>query len=500
MPEIPEKYLAERSAPSLARYVFYVTAAIAIVIGMVGAVQYHMVNKRTDELQREQIYEEVKVKKQVVEQQIAFLRGVVADLAAMPNVQQHLLLGDVKAARQWAMSVREMLPPSIGVALVSLGGDVLGDPLDLQLGSQCLRDMLVYANGGELPYPPVHAEVPALSHFDLHHPVVDSAGQRIGILFISFSIDFLRATLEGIAHSGGSVSLINVKSGSVVATTGTAPFNRDGWERGSAPVANTDWVVTTRFKLSALHKVLPQMSAVIIGGALFVVIIVVFSVRYMARHFSSEFAHIQQMLEAIEQRKPLAFDDTPHLKETSEIRSRLAPLFSRLHARHRDLHSMSYRDALTGLANRRAFDAELEVIMKDKRELPVCVVILDLDQFKPLNDHYGHAVGDAILKVFAGVLRSQARENDLAARWGGDEFAVILSGMSESQVESWAVRMQGSFTKAQLGLPELDGQEACGVSYGYAAVQRGGEGAARAVLERADEMLYEYKREHRSAS
>ena len=85
-------------------------------------------------------------------------------------------------------------------------------------------------------------------------------------------------------------------------------------------------------------------------------------------------------------------------------------------------------DPLTGLANRRAFDERVadEVARAQRRAQPVALVLLDVDRLKPVNDTRGHAAGDALLQAVAALLRDQARTIDLAARIGGDEFALLL--------------------------------------------------------------------------
>jgi len=85
-------------------------------------------------------------------------------------------------------------------------------------------------------------------------------------------------------------------------------------------------------------------------------------------------------------------------------------------------------DPLTGLSNRRAFDERVadEVARAQRRAQPVALVLLDVDQLKPVNDTRGHAAGDALLQAVAALLRDQARTIDLAARIGGDEFALLL--------------------------------------------------------------------------
>ena len=97
---------------------------------------------------------------------------------------------------------------------------------------------------------------------------------------------------------------------------------------------------------------------------------------------------------------------------------------------HRLVEHQALVDSLTGLANRRSLEDTLrsELARAARFGDEVCVVFADLDYFKRVNDRYGHAAGDEVLKAFAIALRETVRESDVAGRWGGEEFALVLTG------------------------------------------------------------------------
>ncbi len=129
-------------------------------------------------------------------------------------------------------------------------------------------------------------------------------------------------------------------------------------------------------------------------------------------------------------------------------------------------------DPLTHLANRRAFELHLE--SKIAADIRFCLILIDLNDFKSVNDNYGHLVGDELLLQFAGELRGQFAAADTVARWGGDEFAVIVAG-NLADAESRADRIRrwvlGEYkvphgaeslkitVQASLGIAEWDGRE-----------------------------------------
>jgi diguanylate cyclase len=152
------------------------------------------------------------------------------------------------------------------------------------------------------------------------------------------------------------------------------------------------------------------------------------------------------------------------------------------------------KDPLTSLSNRRSFDASLarEIAEAGRLGAALCLVMVDLDNFKKVNDEFGHLVGDEILKLFAAALRDNVDSRDSVARYGGEEFAIILPGTELEDAKSLTERV-----RCQLEARELvvnDSGRKIGritASFGIAQLREGDD--AQALIERADVKLYEAK-------
>ena len=154
----------------------------------------------------------------------------------------------------------------------------------------------------------------------------------------------------------------------------------------------------------------------------------------------------------------------------------------------------SMTDELTGLLNRRAFDAQLaeEVARTERYGTPFSLVMLDLDGFKEINDRFGHAAGDSVLRSVGVLLRSEIRTTDHAVRYGGDEFALVLSGTAKT--EAWAVAEKVRSALSLLRVDAGDGRRmGTTASVGVASYQPDSDGA-KALIEAADGALYRAKR------
>jgi diguanylate cyclase (GGDEF)-like protein len=167
-----------------------------------------------------------------------------------------------------------------------------------------------------------------------------------------------------------------------------------------------------------------------------------------------------------------------------------------------DLERQSFSDHLTGLYNRRYFQHHLQLELERERRYgePVSLMMIDLDHFKRVNDRYGHPAGDALLRAAAGVLTLELRRLDVCARWGGEEFAVIMpktdaeGGAVVAHRVLRAIRSKLAIQAAPLHAPGA-ARESVRVtaSMGFATYPCPGVEGEDALLRSADRALYQAK-------
>ena len=176
------------------------------------------------------------------------------------------------------------------------------------------------------------------------------------------------------------------------------------------------------------------------------------------------------------------------------LRGEKHPALTELKRRLDELAALQGQDPLTGLVNRRGFDQAmaLEVERSGRFRTPLSLCVMDLDDFKAVNDTYGHPCGDEVLKAVAAVLRAETRLIDTAARIGGEEFAILLPGTGLVRACKLLERIRAAVVAARI---------ACGgatlsvtMSMGVAGYRGRQVPDAAVLMEEADQAMYRAKR------
>ncbi|HCX80700.1 MAG TPA: hypothetical protein DHV01_03755 [Rhodoferax sp.] len=170
-------------------------------------------------------------------------------------------------------------------------------------------------------------------------------------------------------------------------------------------------------------------------------------------------------------------------------------LLAVLHEQVGVLETLSSTDALTGIANRRQFDERLahELVRLGRHSAPLSLLLLDVDHFKLYNDHYGHPAGDAVLRQLGGLLRASCRQQDLPARLGGEEFALLLPDTAAAGAAAMADKVMKALAALAIGHERSLTAPHVTVSIGIVTWSEVLDGGAAELFAQADKALYAAK-------
>ncbi len=188
-----------------------------------------------------------------------------------------------------------------------------------------------------------------------------------------------------------------------------------------------------------------------------------------------------------------AFDYFQLPSETNLLLLRIVQLVNSQQALE-ELRAEADLDSLTGLANRRRFRTALkrEVERWRRYSVPCALLLLDIDHMKAINDRFGHPAGDLVIRHIARVLAEVSRDNDMAARLGGEEFALLLSSINDEKAVLAAERLRKALAER-----EVEGVGSISVSIGVAACPVHAD-SERSLYQASDDALYRAKNQGRN--
>lgn len=161
--------------------------------------------------------------------------------------------------------------------------------------------------------------------------------------------------------------------------------------------------------------------------------------------FNAEYRALPQMKDGLQTGYIITFTDITERKQEED-----------------QIKYLNSHDAMTGLINRRFFEEQMKKSEDDVKNLPISVIIIDLNGLKMINDAFGHSSGDQLIVAAAEVLKENCRDKDLAARIGGDEFAVLLPETSYQEAEKKANHIKSEFAKQKISV--IYGSMAAGIA------------------------------------
>lgn len=469
----------------------YLALVVLIVIAG-GAAMLALASRYLEQERANSIKHHHQVLAQDIGYLVDFYQNVVDSLAYQTEVLDILQFRDEPRALQWVEGTRLLLPDSIGVALVDRNGRVIGDPRLFNVGPRCLIDLRAILSGDDIGRPPVHFDNPSLAHFDIMRRVVHE-GETIGVVFASFGLNVIQRRIAHLLGEGEYILVEDAAGTKIVTAGGDRGLDHHGRDHDRYPIPGTDWQLHYMPRLFNLDQILLSM-ALLGGGLLALVSAVIFTLTLrLGGIFNNDMRLIRDELRGVKSTD--AFHRPTHvslLRETEGITADISLLTRELDEYNKALKEKSEIDELTGIFNRRVFFERLQgAIAMAGRGIPSCLILLDLDYFKQVNDTYGHTVGDEVLKRFAGVLQRRLRVTDVGARIGGDEFAVILVNSRGEKLNDWYDNLCAQFARELQDLRDGLGLERpCEISAGAVLIHPEEFTNTTAAMEAADRNLY----------
>ncbi|EZH80995.1 diguanylate cyclase [Aeromonas hydrophila AD9] len=261
---------------------------------------------------------------------------------------------------------------------------------------------------------------------------------------------------------------------------------------GFAPIRQTHWgVVAQRPRAATLTGLDQQMVRVllkIIPINLLILLFIWISAIFISRPLW-QLAHKAKLMDQQESLKNLAKIRAWYF-EAAQLKQAMLKGLGLLNTRITQLHNDSHTDAMTGLFNRRGMQQVLDSYQT--LDQPLAVIALDIDHFKQINDGFGHDVGDQVLATLATLMQQGARQADAVCRSGGEEFLILLPGLSLPLAFEIAERL-----RQRVAAHPMPGAGHITISLGVAHWP-GSDDDLNVVLKQADQALYEAKRRGRN--
>jgi len=199
---------------------------------------------------------------------------------------------------------------------------------------------------------------------------------------------------------------------------------------------------------------------------------------------------VEQKKESEKKQLEKANDTIKKLKKKISVVEAMAEKFS---SKAQTYRKQALYDSLTGVSNRKSFDQKIEreLALLDDNE-SMALIVFDINDFKWINDSFGHVAGDRVLQVVADSLKKNFRQSDFVARYGGDEFVVLVNGLSPEKVQERIERFRSLISKIKFVSHARQMDIRVSISAGMAMASPGESGAS--LLDRADQMMYRDKK------
>lgn len=429
-------------------------AGLGLLVVLLAGLTHWRLDHAVASLASDEQQHHLRVVREVLEQRITFYRNLVQSYAIDPRVRDIMAFGDGVTATAWSQRVRNLLPNVVGAALYVEGEGLLGVPGRLRLGNQCVQDLHQRIGGQPVDSLPLHDSNPALAHFDVLAPVVDDAGEPLGVVFVSFSIDELFEVLSRVSSDASAVALTNASSGRVIASSPNWRSLAQDPEI-SAEISGTRWLLHLRFSVQPAQAVVSGLGWELFAASGLIILVLWTVVTVIRRRHAEAMAQLRNALKSIGHGKPVAADQLTDIGLSLETGDQLRAALSELSDKCLRLHDTGQSDGATSLARRDSFAQSLEDLLVTNRAPSAlggfCLVLIDVQSVSGMPQR-GPA-SSPLLESLSHALLSSVRGSDIAARLADDRFAALLPKMTVSQIHLWIDRVRFALSERQDALP-----------------------------------------------
>ncbi|MCB1800438.1 MAG: GGDEF domain-containing protein [Gammaproteobacteria bacterium] len=428
-----------------------------------------------------------------IHNQVEFYQGIVQLISSKPEVANLLDFGDTTEMTDWSSELRQLLPGTLGTALASPTGEVHGDVMRQRVGPACVVDIKNLSKGTAIEYPPLHTDVAGMEHFNIITQVTSPDGEKTGAVFVSFHLDVLKEVLLNLSADGDHFELFDGRGHLHLSTSAVNPVTSIPAYKVRVP--ETSWQLVLYRAQPKSSNVIARLVSVDAAILVLVSLAVVYMIRRTMSAFSSDLSRVHSALQSVLDGSYRPGSQPTSIKETGALLPQIEQLALRLQETNHELRQQSLSDPLTNVFNRRYFDLMLAHLHEQSRRQPASVlVIIDLNDFKLVNDRKGHQFGDLVLQHTAKFLCDRVRTTDLVARLGGDEFAVILNSMAPEMLDHWLSVTARGYDAYVRQPPELRDAE-CQISIGVSLIDAAVYESPQDALHAADQAMYGAKQQ-----
>jgi diguanylate cyclase (GGDEF)-like protein len=474
---------------SIRKIVLISFAVLMFVIIVAGLIMMSYVFDAFEEKQNADLNIHATTVAKVISLQIELKQSVLKKLLKDKNLINHIEGFSQAEITNKTTYVRKLFPDTVGLAFFDNKGVILGNPKTQNVLLLCQQDMKKHVNKvSEFQSPPIHRPAKRTAHFDLSSTFTSNSSQYY--LLVSFRLNILENILEKFGEQNYYYQIVGENNNSI-----TEKGYKGQSLNTQVTIPSTQWQLKVEAPTSGLLDILkyPKRYFVFVFVLLFFSALVI--TKIVRKYIRREFKTLHGIINSIEQTNEIKTVPVK-LSDFGKLQNDIYNQAKELQRSRKELAQLSHLDPLTSMNNRRSMDLDLKKYKNlVERGSSICLAMIDLNNFKLVNDKLGHQIGDTLLIDIANILKESVRNSDGLYRIGGDEFLVALVNSDLEQSQIWKKHLLQKIRMLVVSNQKISQLEyPVGVSVGIIKCENE---AIEKTLERADEAMYQDKQEQK---